>query len=177
MDFTPQPTFLLALKEIMKNDVAAIAFTQQEIFFLANDLCPEDQYVRYGAYLKFMDSLDAYGEPTIEHEQAEFFIEINDYLQAQKIKQKMAMFQGIVDAEKDWRRFQWLLQWQEKQERQNNAQTRQLAKVEKEKQQALDALAKFTELGTDVLPSVAAPSGKDYQPSYHEHQQHLSKVQ
>lgn len=173
MDFTPQPTFLLALNEIMKTDVAAITFTQEELFFLANDLCPKDQRVRYGAYLKFMDSLDAYGEPSQPHEQADLFMEINDYIRAQKIKQKLIMFKGIMDADKDWRRYQWLLQWQEKQERQDNAQTRQLAKVEKEKQQALDALAQYTQPAMDGQP-VVTPSPNN-QPSYHQ-QQHLSKV-
>ncbi len=187
MEFTPQPTFLAALREIMKTDVAAVALTQEELFFIANDLVPKDQRIRYGAYLRFTDSLDAYGEPTIEHDKADLFLEIQDYIQAQKAKQRLRMLNGIMEAEKDWRRFQWLLQWQEKQERQDNAQARQLAKAQKEKHQALDAVAKFTEMQPEEQPKatqVASPNPAIDSPvaepkhyaNYYEQQREMGKM-
>ncbi len=175
MNFTPQPTFLLALQEIMKTDVAAVALTVEEIFFIANDLCPKDQRIRYGAYLKFIDSLNEYGEPTLDLDKAELYLDIEDYIKAQQAKQRLAMLNGIMEAGKDWRRFQWLLQWQEKQERQDNLQARKLAKAEKEKQQALNALTQYAEASTDEQPSQVPNQNPNQQPSYHE-QQRLSKV-
>lgn len=41
MDFIPQPTFLAALKEVLKTDVAAIALNVEDLFYLANDLAPK----------------------------------------------------------------------------------------------------------------------------------------
>lgn len=189
MEFNPQTTFFAALNEIMKTDVAAVALTQEEIFFIANDLVPKDQRIRYGAYLRFIDSLDDYGEPTIDHEKAELFLEIYDYVKAQQAKQRLTMLNGIMAAEKDWRRFQWLLQWQEKQERQNNAQARLLAKAQKERQQALDAVAKFSELLPEEQPKTSptdasSPATQNNNPvaepkhyaNYYEQQRELGKV-
>lgn len=180
MDFTPQPTFLDALREVLQADAAAITLNIDDIFCVANELVPKDQRIRYGAYLRFIDSMDEYGEPTMEHEKAELFMDIHDYIKAQKIKQKMILFKGIVDGDKDWRRFQWLLQWQEKQERQANAQARELAKAQKEKQEALDAVAQLTGGAADVQAvtdtGVDQPAQSSPQTSYNEQQRHLGKV-
>lgn len=155
MDLTQQPTFLLAMQEVLKIDVAATALTIDELFFMANGICPTDERIRYGAYLRFMDSLDKYGEPTVPHLKADLLLEIHDCIKAEQARQRAMMLEKILKGEKDWRRFVWLLQWQEKQERQQNAQAKQLAKEQKERKLAAEAAAKLAETEPTEEPAVS----------------------
>lgn len=145
MDIQTQPTLLAALKEIMKTGIAAVTLSMEELFFLANEYCPADQRIRYGAFLRFTNSLDEYGEPTETNEQAAQLLEIYDYIKAQHALQTMQLLDGIAKGEKDWRRLVWLLEYLPKQERQKAAQARQQAKEAKEKRQAAEAAAKLAE--------------------------------
>jgi hypothetical protein len=157
MDFNPQSTFLAALKEVFKTDVAAIALNVEDLFYLANDLCPQAERIRYGAYLRFIDSLNKYGEPTVPHEQADLLLSIHDSIKAEQGKQRMVMLKSIMLGEKDWRRFVWLLQWQEKQERQKNAEAKQQAKEQKERDAAAVSAAKLGE-PAEAEPAKAVPA-------------------
>lgn len=157
MNLNPQPTFLAALKEVFKTDVAAIALNVEDLFYLANDLCPQAERIRYGAYLRFIDSLDKYGEPTLPHEQADLLLAIRDSIKAEQGKQRLAMLKSIMLGEKDWRRFVWLLQWQEKQERQKNAEAKQQAKEQKERDAAAVSAAKLG-APAEAEPAKAAPT-------------------
>ncbi len=157
MDFNPQPTFLAALKEVLKTDVAAIALNVEDLFYLANDLCPQAERIRYGAYLRFIDSLDKYGEPTVPHAEADLLLAIRDSIKAEQGKQRMVMLKSIMLGEKDWRRFVWLLQWQEKQERQKNAEAKQQAKEQKERDATAETVAKLA-APAEAEPAKDAPT-------------------
>ena len=86
--------------------------------------------------------LDKYGEPTVHHDKAELLLQIQDCIKAKQASQRLAMLDNIMKGEKDWRRFVWLLQWQEKQERQKQAKAKQIAKEQKDREKAMEAAAK-----------------------------------
>lgn len=144
MNLQKQPTLLKALEHIMADGIAAITLSTEEIFFLANDLCPHDQRIRYGTYLRFIHSFNEYGEPAENTPQTALLLEIHDYLQAQEARQKRNMLQAIKEGQKDWRRFVWLLQFRQKEERLKMAQAKQRERERKEQHKAAEAAAKQT---------------------------------
>lgn len=152
MQLQAQPTFLKALAEIMKDGVAAVTLSRADVFFLANTLCPKDQQVRYGAYLRFVHSLNEYGEPTETTDQTELLLDIHNYLEAQEAKQRLKLLQAINEGQKDWRRFVWLLQFRQKEERLKLAQAKQQERERKEKLKAAETAAKQAAPSTPAQP-------------------------
>lgn len=151
MDPQSQPTFFKALQQVLANGIAAVTLSTEEVFFLANDLCPRDQRIRYGTYLRFIHSLNEYGEPAETNSQNELLLDIYDYLQAKEAQQKTAMLEAIQAGQKDWRRFVWLLQFRQKEERLKLAQAKQQERERKEQQKAAEVVAQKEE--TAFLPS------------------------
>lgn len=159
MDLQPQPTFFKALQQVLANGIAAVTLTTEEVFFLANDLCPRDHRIRYGTYLRFLHSLNEYGEPAETNDQTELLLDIYDYLQAKEAQQKTAMLEAIQAGGKDWRRFVWLLQFRQKEERLKLAQAKQRERERKEQQKAAEAAAKQEGVATVLTPvSTAMPA-------------------
>ena len=153
---TLQTTFLKALQEVLKNDVAAVGLSIEDLFYIANDSCPVAERIRYGTYQKFIDSLDKYGEPTVHHDNAELLLQIQDCIKAKQASQKLVMLDSVMKGEKDWRRLVWLLQWQEKQERQKQAKGKQIAKEQKDREKAMEATEKLSASSTIDKPGAAS---------------------
>lgn len=164
MELQQQPNFLTALKYVLADGISAVTLSTQELFFIANDLCPPQERIRYGTYLRFLHSLNEYGEPTEQQQQNAVLLDINDCLNAQEARQKMALLEAISKGEKDWRRFVWLLQYRPKMERQQLAQAKQREREQKEEQKTAETTAKL-QAPAALGPQPLAPAKPEAAPA------------
>lgn len=146
MDLQQQPDFTSAVKEIMKDGISALTLSLEEIFYLANDICPPQHQITYGNYMRFIEGLNQYDEPTTPSPQTSQMMEVYHYLKAQEARQKRAMLAKIQEGQKDWRRFVWLLQQRQREERIALAKAKQKERERKEQQRAAEAAAKHMEV-------------------------------
>lgn len=128
--------FLAVMQETMKTGVAAIALSDKELFFIANSELQRHERIAYADYLDFVNVLEANNYRLPNEPNAEALEQVYLYLNAQKAKQKLEMLNAVKEGGKDYRRFCWLLERQEKQQRAEAAKEKEKAKQQKDQEKA-----------------------------------------
>ncbi|CAN5140322.1 hypothetical protein BH09BAC1_BH09BAC1_07050 [soil metagenome] len=162
--------FLAALKEIMSTGIAAVALSESEIFFIANSEFERPDRIGYHEYLEFVAAYQANNYRLPNLYKAEAMEEVYLYLNAQIAKQKLAMLKAVKEGGKDYRRFCWLLERQEKQQRADAAIARDKAK-EKRDQEKAAAVTSHTETANTLPNNGSAPM--EHAGPYQAHEKHV----
>lgn len=142
MQILPHHTFLDGLKVVLEDGISAVALSLEEIFLLANENCAPKHNISYGDYMRFVKTLNEYGEPPQRDAQTDLYLRAYKYIKSQEVRQRRALLQKVQDGQKDWRRFVWLLQMRQREERLKLALAKQQERERKEKQKAAELAAK-----------------------------------
>ncbi len=138
--------FLASLREILKDDFASLAYTDEELCFLANYDCPLEHQLPYDDYDAFMQQLTERGKAAVAAlPNYNPFYQVHQLLSYERLKQHGVAVKAIVQMEPNGRNLKWLLARKDKQERQKRLDRKRLQSAKKE--EALD----------QTLPDVPKP--------------------
>lgn len=150
-------TFMAVLHQIMESGLAAVLFKEHEIFARANRDIPLAERISYSGYLEFVSMLDKYGEKYPNTIYAEQYFAIYDYMRCEFFDQRKQMSDAIKERMPDWRRFCWLLEKRNKDEKALIAAANAKAKEQQRKEHpAVAELAREMEMAQKVKSNAIA---------------------
>jgi hypothetical protein len=137
--------FLASLRELLNGGVAAVALTEEEILFLANQNCPQEHRLPISDYLAYAQQV-TYCLPAelLDTPNTETFYDISSLLKAKILQQKLTMLNAIADGKPNWRRYCWLLERKDKVARQTK-KTDKGTVTEAEPEALAQAVLRFVE--------------------------------
>lgn len=111
--------FLASLRELLNGGVAAVALTEEEILFLANQNCPQEHRLPIADYLSYAQQVTCcLPADLLDTPNTETFCDIFSLLKAKTLQQKLTMLNAIAEGKPNWRRYCWLLERKDKVARQ-----------------------------------------------------------
>jgi hypothetical protein len=119
-----------AFRAVLDDELAVIAFTEEELVWQANQHLPVAEQITYRTYQRYKadillnETQDArhktqdqhnvtmdHGPSTMDHEEnTELVRQMHVTLTSALLKQKLALVKGIYAAEPNWRRYAWMLE-------------------------------------------------------------------
>ncbi len=126
------PALLDAFRTVIADEWAALAFTEEELVWQANQHLPETDRITYRTYQRYkaeiLETQDAIcetqdarhktqdllhdneDEREIESENEKLVRDMHDTLKEALLAQKKALVRGICEGQPNWRRYTWLLE-------------------------------------------------------------------
>ncbi len=155
--------FLASLRELLKDDVASLAYTDEELCFLANYECPPEDQLPYDDYDAFIQQLTEKGKAAVAKlPNYDSFFQVYQLLAYEKLKQHGIAVKAIVQMEPNGRNLKWLLDRKDKQERQKRLDRKRLQSIKKEEviDQPLPEVTVLTHEPETIAETAPAPDTK-----------------
>ncbi|CAN5410374.1 hypothetical protein BH09BAC1_BH09BAC1_25810 [soil metagenome] len=109
-----------AFRAVLTDELAAIAFTEEELVWQANRRLPAEEQISYRTYQRYKSDIlheEEHGDELIpidvddeEDHNAEVVQQMYVCLKDALMKQKLALVRGIYEGLPNWRRYSWMLE-------------------------------------------------------------------